>query len=87
MPSKIISNRSEKISKIVREISFDKNKEWINWEGNVLISKKGKNPGQWMGRNFAYKNILIENKEKLIGKFIKVKIKEANYSHLKGILV
>jgi len=39
-----------------------------------------------MGRNFAYKNILIESKEKLLGKFIKTKIKEANYSHLKGVL-
>ncbi len=84
--SKIISKRSEEISKIVRQISLEKNREWINWEGDILISKKGKNPGQWMGRNFAYKNILIENKENLLGKFVKIEVKEANYSHLKGIL-
>jgi len=87
LPSKTISKRSGMISKIVRDISLEKNKGWINWRGDVLISKKGKNPGQWMGRNFAYKNILIENKEKLLGKFVKVKVKEVKYSHLKGVLV
>jgi len=87
LSSKIISKRSEKISKIVRKISLEKNKEWINWEGDVLISKRGKSPNQWLGRNFAYKNILIGNKENLLGKFVKVKIREANYSHLKGILI
>ncbi len=87
LPSKIMSKRSEIISKIVRETSLEKNKEWINWEGDVLISKKGKNPSQWMGRNFAYKNILIENKESLLGKFVKLKVKEASHSHLKGVLI
>jgi len=86
LPSQIVKERSRKISKIVREISLEKNREWINWEGEILISKKGKNPNQWMGRNFAYKNILVESKENLLGKFVKVKIKEANYSYLKGML-
>jgi MiaB-like tRNA modifying enzyme len=85
LPSKIISERSEKISKIIKEISLEKNKEWINWEGSVLISKKGKKQNQWLGRNFAYKNILIESKEKLLGKIVKIRIKEAGYSHLRGI--
>ncbi|NIM46996.1 MAG: radical SAM protein [Candidatus Aenigmarchaeota archaeon] len=84
LPSKIISKRSGKISKIVREMSLEKNREWINWEGYVLITKKGKNPNQWIGRNFAYKNILIDSKEKLLGKFIKTRLKEADYSHLRG---
>ncbi len=87
LSSKIISKRSEKISKIIKEISLEKNKGWVNWKGDVLISKKGKNPNEWMSRNFAYKNILFKNKEKLLGKFINLKIKEASYSHLRGFLI
>lgn len=80
LPSKIISKRSEKMSEIARRISFEKNKDWMNWEGNALVSKRGKEPGQWLGRNFAYKPILVENKENLLGKVVKVKVKEITSS-------
>jgi tRNA A37 methylthiotransferase MiaB len=82
-----VNERSEKMSEIVRKISFEKNKEWIDWEGVVLVSKRGKEAGQWLGRNPAYKLVLIENKENLLGKFVKVRIKEAGYSHLMGVLI
>jgi len=85
LSSKIISKRSEKISKIAREISLERNKKWIDWSGNILISKKGKKPGQWLGRNPEYKPVLVESKENLLGKLIRVKIKEADYSYLKGM--
>lgn len=81
-----INERSERMSKIIRNISLERNKEWIGWEGPVLISKKGKEQNQWLGRNPAYKLILIESKEKLLGKFVDVKIKEADYAFLAGIL-
>jgi tRNA A37 methylthiotransferase MiaB len=84
--SETISERSEKLSEIVRRISLDKNKEWLNREGVVLISKKGKKQGQWLGRNYAYKLVLVESKENLLGKFVKVKIEKADHSYLKGSL-
>jgi MiaB-like tRNA modifying enzyme len=87
LPRNIVNERSERMSEIVRKISFEKNKEWMHWEGSVLVSKKGKEAGQWLGRNPAYKLILVENKENLLGKFVKVRIKEAGYSHLTGVLI
>ena len=82
----IINRRSERLSKIVRELSLEKNKEWIDWEGTILISKRGKKPYQWLGRNPAYKLVLVESKEKLLGKFADVKIVKATYAYLTGIL-
>jgi MiaB-like tRNA modifying enzyme len=82
----IINERSERISKIVREMSLKRNKEWIGWKGVVLISKKGKKQDQWLGRNPAYKLVLVESKEKLLGKFVDVKVKEADYAYLTGTL-
>jgi len=87
LPRNIVNERSERMSEIVRKISFEKNKEWIGWEGPVLVSKRGKEAGQWLGRNPAYKLVLVENKENLLGKFVKVRIKEAGYSHLTGVLI
>lgn len=87
LPRNIVNERSERMSETVRKISFEKNKEWLHWEGAVLVSKRGKEAGQWLGRNPAYKLVLVENKESLIGKFVKVRIKEAGYSHLTGVLI
>jgi MiaB-like tRNA modifying enzyme len=83
---KTISKRSEIMSDIVRKISLEKNKGWIGWKGDVLISKKGKEPGQWLGRNFAYKLVLVESKENLLGKLAKAEVKETDFSHLIAIL-
>lgn len=84
LPSHIVKERSKIASELVRKISLEKNKEWIDWMGKVLFSEKGKKPGQFIARNFAYKPILIEDKQNLIGKFLKVKITDTEHSHLIG---
>ena len=84
LPVKIVNERSQMISELVRKISLEKNKTWLGWKGQVLISDKGKGKGQWIGRNFAYKSILINSKENILGKIINVKIVETTHSHLLG---
>jgi len=86
LPSDIVKERSRIASEIVREISLEKNKEWMDWKGTVLVSERGKKPGQWKGRNFAYKPILIESRENLFGRFVDVKVIDIASSHLMGLL-
>jgi MiaB-like tRNA modifying enzyme len=86
LPSKIVKERSRIASELVRKISLEKNKEWINWRGEALISEKGKKPNQWIGRNFAYKPVLIENKENLFGKLVNLTVIDINSSYLIGAL-
>jgi len=81
---KVVNERSEIISDIVRKISLEKNKEWIGWKGDILISERGKNNNQWIGRNFAYKPVLITSKEDCLGKMKEVEIVESMKSHLLG---
>lgn len=83
---KIISKRSEAMSEIVRKITLEKNKGWIGWKGDVLVSKKGKKPGQWLGRNLVYKLVLVESRENLLGRLVKAEIEKVDFSHLIGIL-
>jgi tRNA A37 methylthiotransferase MiaB len=79
VPTEIKKQRSRTITELVKEIALEKNKEWVGWEGEVLITEKKENG--WLGRNFAYKPIFIDSAEKLLGKFVKAKITDEN---LKG---
>jgi MiaB-like tRNA modifying enzyme len=79
--SKIINERSKILHNLVRKISLENNKKWLNWEGEILIDEIHKNFIE--GRNFAYKPIIIKEKNDL-GKILNVKIVEAKENFLIG---
>jgi MiaB-like tRNA modifying enzyme len=80
---KIVKERSKKLFEIVRGISMKNNKKWLGWEGEVLVDEIGKE-NSYMARNFAYKPIVIKNKEEILGNFVKVKIIETKSNYLVG---
>ena len=77
-----VNERSIKLSKLVRELSLEKNREWLDWQGKILIYKKGKQENQWFGRNFAYKPFSVRLKGNNIGKSVDVKAVEAKRSFI-----
>lgn len=87
LPTQIKKERSRIMTKVVDEISFEKNKKWLSWQGKILIDEKGRKKNQWVGRNFAYKPVLIKSKRNLFGKFVKVKIINTKMTHLVGELI
>ncbi|MEM4244035.1 MAG: tRNA (N(6)-L-threonylcarbamoyladenosine(37)-C(2))-methylthiotransferase [Candidatus Bathyarchaeia archaeon] len=78
--------RSAEATKLVKRISLERNQCWIGWTGEVLIDEKGKVPGSWIGRNFAYKPVVIKSQENLLGKMLRVKVVKAFSTHLMGTL-
>ena len=80
IPSWIIKERSRKLTKLFDQIAFNQNKKWIGWEGNILIDEIGKYR-TFIGRNFAYKPIIV--KEKRLGSMVNAKIKEVTKYDLK----
>jgi threonylcarbamoyladenosine tRNA methylthiotransferase CDKAL1 len=80
IPTDVKKKRSRALTKLVKEIGLEKNRELIGWEGEVLITEKKENG--LMGRNFAYKPVLIESKEELLGNFVNVKIIDKNLNGL-----
>jgi tRNA A37 methylthiotransferase MiaB len=72
--SKIIKERSIRLSKIFRNSLTDMNKKWSGWEGEILVLHKGTEHNQAFGRNFAYKNIFLDNYNGDYGTFVNVKI-------------
>ncbi|MEJ2278240.1 MAG: tRNA (N(6)-L-threonylcarbamoyladenosine(37)-C(2))-methylthiotransferase [Candidatus Lokiarchaeota archaeon] len=72
--SKEIKNRSIRLTKIFRMLMNNVNNKWLNWEGQVLILHSTNKENQVFGRNFAYKNIFIDNYLGKIGEFVNVRV-------------
>ncbi|MCD6446256.1 tRNA (N(6)-L-threonylcarbamoyladenosine(37)-C(2))-methylthiotransferase [Candidatus Bathyarchaeota archaeon] len=88
VPFKEIKRRSRLASDLAREIAFERNKSWVGWKGEVFIDEVGKFKNSWVGRNFAYKPVVIKNvNSNLLGENLKVKISKAFPTYLEGEIV
>jgi MiaB-like tRNA modifying enzyme len=76
----IINERTKKINEVVERVKIKNSAKWLNWEGEVLIDEIGKKGGM-IGRNFAYKPIIINGK---IGTFRKIRINKVYTNYLIG---
>lgn len=83
-PSQVIKERSKRMSQLARQIALEKNEEWIGWEGQVLIDEVGRVSGSLVGRNFAYKPVVVHGDRNLLGKFLQVKTVKATSTHLEA---
>lgn len=83
VPNYLIKRRSEIISEIARRISLMRNERWIGWEGKILVDEIGKK-NTLVGRNFAYKPVVLHLEKNFFGKEIFVKIVDAKATHLIG---
>ena len=81
-----IKRRSAVMAQSARRVSLERNKRWIGWVGEVLVDEKGKVEGSWVGRNFAYKPVVVKSTNNLLSKTIKVKVELAAETYLKGII-
>jgi len=86
LPGSVTKNRSERMTELARRLSLDKNRAWTNWKGEIVIDEKGKNQS-WVGRNFAYKPIVVRSGQDLLGEYLQVKVTGASTSYLGAEIV
>jgi tRNA A37 methylthiotransferase MiaB len=79
-----IKRRSTVTSELSKQLSAEQNRRWVGWSGDILVDEKGKIEDSWVGRNFAYKPIVIKNAKNLLGKTLQVTVVEALGTYLKG---
>jgi MiaB-like tRNA modifying enzyme len=84
LPSSEIKRRSTSTSVLAKRVAYEKNQQWLGWTGDVLIDEIGKVPHSWVGRNFAYKPIIIRDSQGLLGKILQVKVVKAFPTYLEG---
>ena len=76
--SREIKERSIRLSKLFRNSLTDMNQNWKGWEGKILILHEGSNENQAFGRNFAYKNVFLDDYSGSYGSFVKVRIHDVD---------
>ncbi len=79
-----VKKRSKRLAELSKKISYERNKGWMNWEGKLLIDEEGKKPSSWIGRNLAYKPMVIRTDEFLLGKFLNVHVVDVFPTYLKA---
>lgn len=86
LDGKVIKKRSLRISNVFRMSLERTNEKWLNWSGKVLMLHHGQKEGQAFGRNFAYKNVFIEDYTGTFGEFVRVKITHVDGFNLFGTI-
>ena len=79
-----IRRRSAAAMRLGLGLSYERNRRWVGWKGEVLIDEAGKLPGSWVGRNFAYKPIVVRSKANLLGMTLHVRLVRAFPTFLEG---
>lgn len=87
VPSSEIKRRSVQASILARALSFENNLHWVGWSGEILVDEVGKISGSWVGRNFAYKPIVVKSGSSLLGKTIDVRVVKACPTYLVAELI
>ncbi|MCP8319146.1 MAG: tRNA (N(6)-L-threonylcarbamoyladenosine(37)-C(2))-methylthiotransferase [Candidatus Methylarchaceae archaeon HK01B] len=82
LPHRLVIRRCKELVQIAREVSYKKNLNWLGWAGRCLIDEKGKNNDTWIGRNFAYKPIVVKSEQNILGRFLDVEVVEAKSTYL-----
>ncbi|MEM2918376.1 MAG: tRNA (N(6)-L-threonylcarbamoyladenosine(37)-C(2))-methylthiotransferase [Candidatus Altiarchaeota archaeon] len=84
LPGRETKRRSRIATELFKKIGLERNKRWISWQGEALISEYDKKTNTYTARNFAYKPIILKSRENLLGEFVRVKVKEATCYDLRA---
>ena len=84
LPPLIVKARSGRMSGLASRISSERNKAWLGWEGKVLVDEIGSKPASWVGRNFAYKPVVLRTDEPLLGRLVDIRIVRASPTYLEA---
>lgn len=77
--------RSRRLHSIFEFISYENNRRWRGWEGDVIIDENGKE-NTLVGRNFAYKPVIIEGNYQL-GEIVNVRVNKFTIYDLRAEVI
>ncbi|MGC8557664.1 MAG: tRNA (N(6)-L-threonylcarbamoyladenosine(37)-C(2))-methylthiotransferase [Nitrososphaeria archaeon] len=82
LDSRTVARRSREAYELIMDIMKMSNEKWIGWEGEVIITEKGSVYGTWKGRNYAYKQIIINSEREMLGKAVTARVDGADSVNL-----
>jgi tRNA A37 methylthiotransferase MiaB len=87
VPLAEIKRRSRLMAALARKVALERNRRWLGWTGEILVDEAGKIRGSWVGRNFAYKPIVVKSADNLLGKSLRVEVTGAFQTHLEAEVI
>ena len=86
---RISKERTRMLMKIWEPLAFEANTKWLDWEGQVLFDEPGKREDHngeetIVGRNYAYRPIIIPAANGTLGEYASVKINDYKTHYLLG---
>lgn len=75
--------RTKRMASLANKVSLENNLKWVSWSGEIIVDEIGKD-NSWVGRNFAYKPIIIKNGVKQLNCYVNVTVKKAFSKYLEG---
>jgi MiaB-like tRNA modifying enzyme len=77
----IAKERTRYLTDLHKNLARLKNEKWLKWKGTVFVAEKKED---FVGRNYAYKPVVIRSKENLLGQEVEVKIVKVQPHYLIG---
>jgi threonylcarbamoyladenosine tRNA methylthiotransferase CDKAL1 len=87
LPLTETNQRSRAAAALAKKLALERKQQLIGWTGEILVDEVGKVPGSWIGRNFAYKPVVVISDKGLLGKTLRVKVKKVFSTHLEGNMI
>jgi MiaB-like tRNA modifying enzyme len=81
LSNRVVKARSRAMTTLCREIAARRNRRWIGWRGEILVDERGKG-ASWVGRNFAYKPVVVHDATAALGQRRDVVVDTATATHL-----
>mgnify|MGYP001122714542 CR=1 FL=1 len=84
-----VKRRSGVTAELAGRVASERNKRWVGWTGEVLVDEVGKVSGSWVGRNFAYKPVVVktDGSESLLGRIVTARAVRAFPTYLEAEIV
>jgi threonylcarbamoyladenosine tRNA methylthiotransferase CDKAL1 len=82
-----INRRSSVAGAYAKRVALERNRQWIRWNGEIFIDEVGKVSGSWVGRNIAYKPVVVMSAENLLGEALNATVTNAFTTYLEGEIV
>lgn len=87
IPEDIKDERLQKLQSLLNQQQKDFNASFFDKELEVLIDKKGKNAGQYVGKSQYMQSVIVDADDSLLGRIVKVKITDVLAHTLKGKVI
>ena len=83
VPASVVRERSRVLSRLVRKVALRCNEWWVGSSGWIFVDEVGRE-GSVVGRNFAYKPVVVKGGLELLGEFVRVNVVGVSKSCLLG---